>query len=116
VKIEKRLDAMKEVAQLLEQAGAGEDEQAVPLVMQPMMPRPIDNPEMFERFLIDLYLSDEFDKFPMVLQSAVEQVFVIYQAMLAAQKAQEMAMEAGAKDASSSKPGESKPKGEQPNV
>ena len=86
-KIQKRFEASKQICQMLAQAGQEEAPEALELVMGPMMPKQLDNPAMFLRFLQERYLSDEYDEFPPVLQAAFDGWAVVYQADMAAKMA-----------------------------
>jgi len=115
-KIEKRLDAMKQIAEMFaQQPGIEQDPQALELLMQPMMPRPLDKPMMFIRFFDALYLSDEYDNFPPIMQLALDQLVMAFKM----DGAQKMAMDQGLAAAAMPAPPEgSNPKdskGEQPN-
>lgn len=91
-KFERRLDVMKQVMQMLEENGLGEDPQALPLIMQPMLPKPIDNPLMLLRFVDELYLSDEYENFPPVMQAAFDQLYPMYEMAAAVKMARQTAI------------------------
>ena len=114
-KIEKRLDAMKQIAEMFaQQPGIEQDPQALQLLMQPMMPRPLDKPVMFIRFFDELYLSDEYDNFPPIMQLALDQLVMVFKM----DGAQKMATDQGLAAAAMPAPPQGSndnSKGEQPN-
>lgn len=100
IKAQKRLDALKQVAETMgDVPPAAEDEMAPPdevmegeqsqmLPPSPVdmlisyaqaTPQPLDNNAMFGRFWVETYLSDEFDDFPPLLQSAIVQLYQMHE-------------------------------------
>jgi hypothetical protein len=94
-KIERRLDAMKQIDQMLEQAGLGEQPEALQLITAPMIPKSIDDPIMFERFIRELYLSDEYENYTPLMQMAIEQLYEVYKALAEQKMMQQMLMASG---------------------
>lgn len=110
-KIERRLDVMKQIVEMLTQEGLDQDPAALMLVMQPMLPRPLDNPLMLLRFVDELYLSDEYENFPPVMQLAFDQLYPMYKMAAVERMAKQTAMAVAAappEDAGNSKPNKGK--------
>lgn len=119
IKAEKRLDAMREVARVMgqqeeamaqsgmQQPPDSEGSEIVPddEMAQPAMsliqfakaaPQPLDNHILFQRFWTEVYLSDDFDEMPPVLQDAIVQLHGLHEVAMAQKQGQQAMLQQSA--------------------